>query len=111
MWSHPTNMCFTKRVVQHILFCCPQAEKYNVPVYYTGFVLGMAPLVVTLTSSPIGYFVRTLPAAASFELLLFITRFSYYTVASSLGTQVHTACWTVLGWRLPDPLWVLHSVP
>ena len=104
-------MCFTKRVVQHILFCCPQSEKYNVPVYYTGFVLGMAPLVVTLTSSPIGYFVRTLPAAASFELLLFITRFFNYTVASSPGTQVHTACWTVLGWRLPDPLWVLHSIP
>ena len=33
-----------------------------------------------------------------------------HTAASSLGTEVHTACWTVLGWRIPDSLRVLHNI-
>jgi len=32
----------------------------------------------------------------------------FYCVASSLGNEVHTACWTVLGCRVPDTLRASH---
>ena len=56
--------CIHYEYVHTVYFCFyTQALEYNVPVYYTGFVIGMAPMWVAVTSPLIGYFVRT-PAAA-----------------------------------------------
>ena len=43
------------------------------------------------------------------KLSSFLTLVTSYYIASSLGSKVHTACWTVLGWRVPDSLRVCYS--
>ena len=43
-------------------------------------------------------------------LLVFDTTFSSFTVASLPGSEVYTACWTVVGWRIPHSVWVLYTV-
>ena len=42
------------------VFLYAQAQQYNVAVYIVGFVIGMAPLCVTVTSPLVGYLVSTL---------------------------------------------------
>ena len=32
----------------------------------------------------------------------------FSTIASSSGIEVHTACWTVVGWRISTPVRVLY---
>ena len=40
-------------------------------------------------------------------LLIFNTTFPSFTVASLPGSEVYTACWTVVGWRISHSVWVL----
>ena len=42
------------------MFLYAQAQQYNVAVYIVGFVIGMAPLCVTVMSPLVGYLVSTL---------------------------------------------------
>ena len=42
------------------VFLYTQAQQYNVAVYIVGFVIGMAPLCVTVMSPLVGYFVSTI---------------------------------------------------
>ena len=90
-----------------------QAQRLHVPVYIAGFVVGTAPLCMTLLSPIIGYFVSTLAVVELSAALLYQSQIFHnftYTAASSAGTKVRTACWTVLSWRLPDSFWVLNTI-
>ena len=40
-------------------------------------------------------------------LLVFVTFVNFYTIALSSGTEVYTACWTVVGWRISHSFWVI----
>ena len=88
----------------------PQAKHHGVPTYIVGLVIGTAPLFVTVISPLSGYFVSTLGSAELTVCLCHICNFQqFYTTAFSFGTEVHTACWTVVGWRISYSLWVLSS--
>ena len=43
-------------------------------------------------------------------LLIIDTTFPSFTVASLPGSEVYTACWTVMGWRISHSVWVLYTV-
>ena len=92
-----------------------QAQQYSVATYISGFVIGVAPLIVTVISPLIGCFVSPLALVAKLNSVLsrecnFVSqvchKFLPYAVASSSGTEVHTACWTVFGWRISCSVWV-----
>ena len=42
------------------MFLHAQAQQHDVAVYIVGFVIGMAPLCVTVTSPLVGYLVSTI---------------------------------------------------
>ena len=72
-YYHPATMLFSpqlkilyatlilpsSQLLLLLLFHCPQAQQYGLPVYYSGFVIGTAPLCMTVTSPFIGYLVCT----------------------------------------------------
>ena len=59
---------------QHInfLFLHTQAQEYLVAVYIVGFVIGVAPLCVTVMSPLVGYFVSTIAELRKLISLLLI---------------------------------------
>ena len=87
----------------HVFLLVKQAQKHHVPIYITGFVAAMAPLCLALMSPLIGYFVR---ATACWILWRSSLSQSFCCTASLPGSEVHTACWTLVGWWIPYSLWV-----
>ena len=63
MFVSENNHCLEFRT--WCIFACfnTQAQQYNVQVYIAGFVIGVAPLFVTVLSPIIGYFVSAGQAA------------------------------------------------
>ena len=82
-----------------------QAQQHQVPTYIVGFVIGTAALCVAVVSPLCGYLVSHFIVH---DLRLSAAHFccKFFTVASFHGTEIHTARWTVVGWRYPDSLWV-----
>ena len=100
------KMCFLQMDFVQLHVFLLQAQKHHVPTYITGFVVAMAPLCLALVSPLIGYFVR---ATASWTLWRSSLSKSFCCtlyVASLPWSEVHTACWTLVGWWIPHSLWV-----
>ena len=75
--------------------------------YISGFVVAMAPLCLAVMSPLIGYFVSI--DTLNFAVHIHHTFSILHTVASLLGSEVYTACWTHVGWWIPHSLRVLSS--